>query len=247
MGVNYNPRSVSQGLVLCIDAANPKSYPRYGDTWYDLSGNDMNFTLYNSPTFSSESLVFNGVNQYARTNKTLDLTSAQAISVVSAWKVPTNTSQTIVYEHTSDWNSVNNGYGGFGVGTNTTGSVPSANLNHNQLRGNAASGYAGVNTTSPSTTVFQLYTVLHDFSQPSGEESYSYINGVFQNKSSTSVPTPFPADNTGTFGDDYFFIAARNGSIFGSLTISYLAIYNRRLSESEIFQNYVALRGRYGL
>lgn len=247
MGVNYNPRSISAGLVLCVDAANPRSYPGTGNVWNDISGNDVSFTLYNSPTFSSGSLVFNGINQYAKTNKTLDLTRTQAITVVSVWKVPTNTTQGLVYEHTGNWNAVNNGYGGFGIGANTNGSVTTANLVHSQLRGNAVSGYAGVNTASPSTTTFQLYTVLHDFSQSGGDETYSYINGVYQNKGSTSTPQ-FLTDNTGTFGDDYFFIATRAGTTgFCNLSISYLAIYNRRLTDSEIFQSYVALRGRYSL
>lgn len=248
MSLSHSPSIVTNGLVLCLDAANIKSYPGSGDTWYDISNNGMNFTLYNGPSVSSGAMVFNGVNQYARTNTTLDLTATQAISVVSVWSVPTDTTQGLVYEHTDNWNSVSNSYGGFGIGVNTNGSTTTANLNHNQLRGNAVSGYAGVNTTSPSTTAFQFYTVLHDFSQVGGEESYSYINGAFQNKSSTSVTPQFLTDNTGSFGNDYFYIATRGGTTaFCSLTLSYLAIYNRRLTGSEVFQNYVALRGRYGL
>lgn len=30
MAVNYAPRIVTDGLVLCLDAANPKSYPGTG-------------------------------------------------------------------------------------------------------------------------------------------------------------------------------------------------------------------------
>lgn len=45
MGFYYSPRLVTDGLVLTLDAANPKSYPGSGATWYDLSGNNFNFTL----------------------------------------------------------------------------------------------------------------------------------------------------------------------------------------------------------
>ena len=38
MTVNYNTSIVIDGLVLCLDAANTKSYPGSGDTWYDISG-----------------------------------------------------------------------------------------------------------------------------------------------------------------------------------------------------------------
>ena len=35
MGVNYNPGIVTNGLVLCLDAANKKSYPKSGITITD--------------------------------------------------------------------------------------------------------------------------------------------------------------------------------------------------------------------
>ena len=44
MGVNYNPKIVTDGLVLCLDAANKRSYPGSGSTWNDLSGRGNHFT-----------------------------------------------------------------------------------------------------------------------------------------------------------------------------------------------------------
>ena len=65
MATNYNPSIVTDGLVLCFDAANPKSYPGSGTTWYDLSGNDNHGTLLNEPSFSSDKggcFVFDGTD-----------------------------------------------------------------------------------------------------------------------------------------------------------------------------------------
>lgn len=45
MAIAYNPKIITDGLVLCLDAANPKSYPGSGTTWFDLSGNGNNFTI----------------------------------------------------------------------------------------------------------------------------------------------------------------------------------------------------------
>ena len=45
MAFHYSPKLVTDGLVLALDASNPKSYPGTGTTWYDLSGNDNDFTL----------------------------------------------------------------------------------------------------------------------------------------------------------------------------------------------------------
>jgi len=38
----YGPQIVTEGLVCCLDANNPKSYPGAGTTWYDLSGHGSN-------------------------------------------------------------------------------------------------------------------------------------------------------------------------------------------------------------
>ena len=52
MATKYSPKIITNGLVLSLDAANNKSYPRSGTTWSDLSGNNNTGTLTNGPTFS---------------------------------------------------------------------------------------------------------------------------------------------------------------------------------------------------
>jgi hypothetical protein len=54
MGLGHSPRIVTDGLVLCLDAANARSYPGTGTTWTDRSGNGNDGTLINGPTFSDE-------------------------------------------------------------------------------------------------------------------------------------------------------------------------------------------------
>ena len=56
------PNIITDGLVLALDAASPRSYPGTGTTWYDVSGYGNNGTLTNGPTFDSGnggSIVFN--------------------------------------------------------------------------------------------------------------------------------------------------------------------------------------------
>jgi len=67
MGLIHSPSIVRDGLVLCLDAANQRSYPGSGTTWYDLSGNGNNGTLVNGPTYSSVNggvIALDGVNDY---------------------------------------------------------------------------------------------------------------------------------------------------------------------------------------
>jgi hypothetical protein len=67
LAINYNPKIITDGLVLCLDAANPKSYGGSGTTWTDLSGRGNNGTLVNGPTYSSANggvIALDGVNDY---------------------------------------------------------------------------------------------------------------------------------------------------------------------------------------
>ena len=47
MGVFAGPNIVEDGLMLYLDAADPKSYPGSGTSWFDLSGNGRHATLRN--------------------------------------------------------------------------------------------------------------------------------------------------------------------------------------------------------
>lgn len=59
--------TITNGLILNLDAANYKSYPGSNTTWTDLSGYRNNGTLTNGPTFSTLNgggITFDGVDDY---------------------------------------------------------------------------------------------------------------------------------------------------------------------------------------
>jgi len=63
----HSPQISLNGLVLCLDAANPKSYPGSGTTWTNLLGTGNNGTLVNGATYSSANggvIALDGVNDY---------------------------------------------------------------------------------------------------------------------------------------------------------------------------------------
>ena len=70
MATNYNPSIVTDGLVLCVDAANSKSYPGSGSTFFDLSGNNRHGTLLNSPAHDTEA---GGCFHFDATNERISL------------------------------------------------------------------------------------------------------------------------------------------------------------------------------
>ena len=53
MSLSHSPSLITSGLILCLDAANLRSYPGSGTTWSDLSGNGLNATISNSPTYTT--------------------------------------------------------------------------------------------------------------------------------------------------------------------------------------------------
>jgi hypothetical protein len=53
MSFHHSPKIVTDGLVLCLDAANKKSYSGSGTVWKDLSGGNKNFNWNSSPSFVS--------------------------------------------------------------------------------------------------------------------------------------------------------------------------------------------------
>lgn len=67
MSLGHGSSIIRDGLVLHLDAANVKSYPGSGTTWFDLSGNGNNVSLINGPTHTINnkgSFIFDGTNQY---------------------------------------------------------------------------------------------------------------------------------------------------------------------------------------
>jgi len=64
MAFSRGPSIVTDGLVLALDAANHKSYPGSGTTWYDLSGNGNNGTLTNGPVFSNNKITTDGIDDH---------------------------------------------------------------------------------------------------------------------------------------------------------------------------------------
>ena len=100
MGVLYNPRIVTNGLVMHVDAANVKSYPGSGTTWFDLSGVGNHLTLTGSPVFTSNVAQFNGSTQYA--DNTLNLSSGTS-TIIGASRYSGAINGRVITAKTTNW------------------------------------------------------------------------------------------------------------------------------------------------
>jgi hypothetical protein len=234
VGINHSPKIVTDNLVLCLDAANPLSYPGSGSTWYDLSGNNNNGTLINSPVYTTNSggaFTFNGTTN----NRYVDVTNiniGNKYSIICVFK----STSIVNYKNIYDVNY--NSY-------TSTGNVGPRLEQYST--GNIAWGWSG-NTSNNSvlqaTSFFPISSnqYYHTVFTMNFGSVKIYINGEYKNtfSSPNSYVTTF---NDINIGRGFKLVANRyfNGDI------SIFQIYNKDLLDSEVSQNYNALKGRFGL
>lgn len=220
MGRFIGPRVVTDGLLLYLDAANPKSYPGSGSTWYDLTNNKNNGSI-NEPTFNSLNyggFVFNGIDDVIdipAINLVGDLTISQVIKV-------------------SDLNQGPMPIGGGNAAGGTTywGYIWFRDFGGISFTVNGESG--SVFNVSPTKWINKLiyYTVVRNSNM-----AYIYINGILED-SMGMVTDDFTIRTVGNSYDSFYTC---DGTIYST------KIYNRALSADEITQNYNAIRSRFSL
>ncbi len=232
MSVNYNPSVVTSGLVLNLDAANIKSYPASGTSWFDLSGNGNTGTLTNGPTFDSAnggSLIFNGTNQYITCSSLANYNFGSAITVEVFHKNNGNINYrgivSNVYAVGTGFDlryGRENYFGGTNNGTRLGCSVTTANGTY-AISINSELNLWGHYCFTYNGTLLQSYKNGQTFTNISASGSLG---------TNTNVVTISRNSNSGEY-------------LSGPLPL--VRLYNRALSSQEIYQNYNSLRGRYGL
>lgn len=252
------PPIPKSGLILHLDALTPMSYAG-GSEWRDLSGMGNHIDLFGN--IVKESRFIHPVyqqNGYGRSRSMLDLRGIKTITVINvSWTPNRSTGELsgLLYEHTAEWNIVNdysgNSYGGFGFLPNSNGSFYDEGIVHAQLRGNGAilrggSPYSGWNYLAPGMPTGLVHAVVHDFNdQVSAHQTTAYVNGVVPEPSSSNGSTSL---SNNFFDRDFFYLWCRGGiSLFSDTRLGALLIYNRGLSVTEIQQITQMYRKRFGV
>jgi hypothetical protein len=229
---------VTSGLVLNLDAANPRSYPPpyNGVTWTTLAGSN-NGTLINGPTFNSSnggSIVFDGVNDYINLPEI-----TPTLFTFSFWFKATGIPST------------NDSSGGALIVSNPQlfGGVIQYALVYSWLSQRISfsvqSNGGGAITATNSILRNTIYNVAAVFT---GTRNQIYINGSFLIESVNTNGPIYP-----TTGDRSARIGTWNSPSYPTYTrffngnIYQASIYNRALSSTEISQNFNATRARFGI
>lgn len=246
MGFYRGPHTVTDGLVLSLDAGNTKSYPGSGTTWYDISGNGNHGTISNGEFVSNGKYLQNaggvsnfftvGIDHSTSINSTFTTT-------VEAWTIeeiiwtnsvgsPNADGGTVVSGHAYasgqtgfDWNH-GNGLDTirFGMSSNSTGYYEDE-------------VYISTGAVNALNT-WRVRTMIWD---RGANQIRLYMNGGYAG--AASIPN--------TAGTAIYDGGGINfGSLYGWRHFGRRAgikIYNKALTAQEVRQNYNATKTRFGL
>lgn len=225
MGLSHSPLITTDGLISCLDAANARSYPGSGTTWYDLSGNNRKNLLRN---MSSTNWNSNGyfecnaaTNQHFEDNfASVDVSNGY--SICSLFK-PLSLGGGVVQLYGED--------------------------NHN-LRVSVQDNYRIVFQTYDATGLYSAdnvitlnvwYFLACTFSgvatKGASGVAKTYLNGDLL----------ISGDRSGSQSWNYRYRISRLNASYMSSLFSSVHLYNKELSPTEVQNNYNALRGRFGL
>lgn len=245
MALAHHPRIVTDGLVLCLDAANTKSYTGSGTTWSDLSGNENNGTLINGVGYSTDNngvMVFDGVPGDSAVSiptaflpNQLFADSGGSWSVSCWFRFPISPSGSRTGN--ASWALVGRA-GGIATGgtwmiyvgseTDTTYGAYAPFKVASTVRG-------AVTVMSDSVNTNTWNNVVITWNGSSGNYYFNTQSGALNVGTATLQNyTEFYIGSTSNLGSHYYE---------GDIPAVY--IYNRAISASEVKQNYSALRGRF--
>jgi len=235
MATSYSPKIITDGLVLCLDAADRKSYSGSGTTWTDRSGNGNHGTLTNGPTFDSSnggSIDFDGVDDNVNlgNDSSFDLTSEFSLEVFFFGGSGIDSYGGLLNK-AGDGNFGN--WGIFGDGGNDYIRFGYVSTNGGQIEINASS-YSDISTGA----------WVHYLGVFTGTSLYLYRNGDLV--SSGGVTSSHQTPQTNSYNAAIGRRLANNGYEV-DFKVSMARVYNKALTAEEVLQNYNATKGRFGL
>ena len=217
----YPPEVVSNNLQVYLDAGVTSSYSGTGTTWNDLSSNAYTFSLNNGPIYTSGDggyFTFDGTNDYI------------SDYAYTTQYTGSNLTYCAVLRYENKASSYHNIFDNTPTDTNPMLWVS----NTNKLECDKASGY-----TSPLSYTDQTIMLTMTHSNTGGEGVKLYINGNYIGGNTAAQ---------GAIGSNkYFSLGNRALGSFYKGRIYNIMFYNKVLSPYEVYQNYNALRSRYGI
>ena len=225
---------VSTGLILNYDIGNASSYPGTGTTVTDLQASS-NATLFNTPTYTSNYLEFNGVNQYLTTNTSLNsqLSPANTSKVISIFLWAYMSDNGVLITELGQ-TTLNSGWYDSQI-ERVTGT----------LRFSVWSNQPGfASTVATSLNTWYYIGLTYD-----GTTLRGYVNGAAAGTGAYVRSSPY-VDGGGA--GLHYSVAAGAGTNLGdgsysNMRLGAFQVYNTALTAGQVLTNFQADRSRYGV
>ena len=233
MSASSGPDIIENGLVLCLDAANRKSYSGSGTVWTNLANKSLNSTISSATPFDNVyngRINFEGTSGSAINGKTMTFPKWTELNLstsftISIWFSFTRSSPSFFDFILGCESYLNRGFrAGLAAGTNKIGFF------------STQSGGTFNHVTNHAVTLNTIFNYTITFDVNTG---ITYINGAFDKQTTGTFVSPNASDN--------FFYNNVGGGNRSNSHVSGIQIYNRALTAAEVLQNYKALKGRFGL
>ena len=231
---------VTDGLLIRLDAGNSDSYSGSGSAWYDLSGNNYHMSLKNSPSFfssgSNKYFDLNGSNNHGICDGTV---AGSVSATVSNLGVGGSNEKTVVCVAMVDNNIGSNDGGLFDLGDyGSIGRHYCLRLNNSYAAFRAQFwGTGDYDFSYDGRAIWTMYSVVYGNDKIG--KTYGN-NGALLGQDGSAI-------NLATAGSRPFEMGRYRGEYYFGGKIAVYLVYNRGLTQSEITQNFDALKGRYGL
>jgi len=234
MAINAGPDVIEDGLVLCLDAANKRSYPGTGTAWTNLRRRKNNAVLTNGPSFSTENrgaFSLDGTNDMILIADSADEIPVTDFPLSIAVWVKTTSVKAYIFSLTAAPSSTLQEYDLYIQENKTKSRIDGTTANFNTTLENASTINDG-----------KWHYVVGTSSSSSNHKTY--IDGQLISTLTTDV------GSMGANPFNSFVIGAR--IVNPNRTTHYIQgnfgvckAYNRALTADEIRQNYEATIGRY--
>ena len=231
MGINYSPKIVTDGLVLCLDAANPLSYPGSGNTWFDISGNNKHFTWDNADWNSSGFFTMFSAG-------TTRIATGPASN---SFGIDNTTGYTIFFIFQTTTAGVNAGFKFRGSGYANRGIFCHPGWVNDTVyfdQGGCCNADQRINYTNANINDSNIWNMV---GLRSTVATRSILYNGFQ-----AVHTTTAAANINLDSNEVLLNPGDEGYNWNG-KLAYFAVYNRGITNDEYVQNYNALKGRFGL
>ena len=231
MRFNKGNSYVEEGLIAHLDGINNtgNGHSTEVTTWKDLSNNGNDATLYNNPTWSNNSLTFDGIDDYGILTNTANLAFPNGLTLETRVKIlTTDNGDSLSYVMYIDNETSSSPYDGLSQYVNKTNLKTTSRVAPNGT-------YAFAQSDESIIEVNKIYTITTTYDNNTVKE---YIDGKLV--ASSTKAGQYPGSPQGiNIGRRY------SGNFIANVEFQNVLIYDRALTDNEVMRNYQADLARY--